>query len=144
VVLAGPGALVVGPVTAARRRPTQPAQTGLWGRSEPLAKPAPARREVNDLDLIESVIRTATDPGYVLIGPAERVYLRERGSTRAVTRVPGYEADAVAQLLDSRHLSVGGTHIVRANGREGPARSVLVSKSARSMLARWQALRPLR
>src|SRR3954454_21782497 len=90
-----------------------PAQGGLWGRAETLPTPGPARAAVNDLDLIESVIRTATDPGYVVLGPSERVYVREAGTKGDVHRAPSYEAAAVAQLLDSRHLSIGGTHTVQ-------------------------------
>lgn len=90
------------------------------------------------------MIRTATEPGYVVIGPAERVHVREPGSKHDVRRVPAYEADTVAQLLDSGHLTIGGTHHVSVGRREGPARSVLVTKAAKSMIKRWGALHPLR
>ncbi len=143
--MAGPRVLVVGPMTPTRRRPpTQPAQAGLWGRAEPLPKPAADRPTVNDLDLIQSVIRTATDPGYVVIGPSERVHVREAEDGPDVRRVPTYEPDAVAQLLDAGHLRIGGHHTVRIGRRDGPARSVLPTKTARSMAARWQALHRIR
>jgi hypothetical protein len=126
------------------RRPHPPAQGGLWGRQEPLPTGQAARRgAVNDLDLIASVIRTADHPGYVVIGVAERVYLRDPSRKGVVTAVPRYEADAVAQLLHSGHLKIGGAHVVSDGRREGPARSVLVPAATKAMVARWAALTPL-
>ena len=90
------------------------------------------------------MIRTATEPGYVVTGPSERVHVREPGSKHDATRVPTYEADAVAQLLESGHFKIGGTHTIRIGHREGPARSVLVTAAAKSMIRRWEALPPLR
>ena len=133
-------------MTGRTRRPRPPAQVGLWGRREPLpaARKAPGRAATNDLDLFASVVTSAQDPGYVLIGPAERVMLRDPtcGKTH-VTTVPRYEADTVAQLLDAGHLKIGGTHVVTDGRREGPARSVLVPTATKAMVARWAALRPL-
>jgi hypothetical protein len=128
-----------------------PAQGGLWGRQQPLtgttgttaSGKAPGRAPVNDLDLIAAVIRAAQHPGYVVIGVAERVYLRDPTRHGVVAAVPLYEADAVAQLLDQGHLKIGGTHVVTDGRREGPARSMLVPAATRSMLARWAALAPL-
>ncbi|NMH79666.1 hypothetical protein HF577_21550 [Pseudonocardia xinjiangensis] len=57
--------------------------------------------------------------------------------------VPGYEQDTVRQLLDSGHLTTGGTHHVRYGGREGTANSILVPKATRAMVTRWSSLRPL-
>jgi hypothetical protein len=128
---------------AARKGSKAPAQIGLWGRAEPLPTSTPDSPAVNDLELIEAVIRTATEPGYVLIGPSEQVYVREAGTRNDVYRAPSYEAAAVAQLLDSRHFTVGGTHTVKYGQREGPARSVLVTALARNMLDHWAALHPL-
>ena len=54
-----------------------------------------------------------------------------------------HDADTVVQLLDTGHLKLGGTHHVHHNGQEGPARSVLVPKATRDMVARWQHLRPI-
>jgi hypothetical protein len=126
-----------------RKRP--PAQPGLWGRQEPLPAPATTRRDAvtNDLDLVASVIRTAQDPGYVLIGTGERVYLRDPSRKGRVQPVPRYEADTVSQLLDDGHLKVGGTHVVSDGRREGQARSLLVPAATRAMAARWAALRPI-
>ena len=130
-----------------------PAQGGLWGRQQPLATNAgttgnttgkTARRSpVNDLDLVTSVIRSATEPGYAVIGVSERVYSRDPHRKGFVTAVPRYEADTVAQLLDTGHLKLGGTHVVSDGRHEGPARSVLVPAATRAMLARWAALTPL-
>jgi hypothetical protein len=110
------------------RRSRPPAQAGLWGRQQPLTgtgKTA-ARPAINDLDLVASVIRSAHDPGYVVIGASERVFLRDPTRKGHVQTVPRYEADTVAQLLDHGHLRLGGTHLVTDGHREGPARSVLV------------------
>ena len=122
-----------------------PAQAGLWGRQETLPDTTTAQRRpvVNDLDLITSVIRSADDPGYLVIGVGERVYLRDTTRGRGfVVSVPRYEADTVAQLLDSGHLRLGGTHLVSDGRREGPARSVLVTTATRALLAHWAALTP--
>ena len=145
MVLAGAYTLVVVAVST-RRRPRPPAQTALWGRAEPQPTTATAARgPVNDVDLIRAVIGTAVDPGYVLIGPAERVYVREPGTRHDVRKTSTYEADAVHQLLGSGHFTIGGNHTVRTpDRREGPARSVLVTKTARATVNRWAALHPLR
>jgi hypothetical protein len=98
----------------------------------------------NDLTLIREIIRFAVAPGFVLVGPAQRVltYQPDRGRG-FVAAVPKYEADAVAQLLDAGHLKVGGTHTVHYGDHTGPATSVLVPKATRDMVARWDSLRPL-
>lgn len=104
------------------------------------ARPA----ESNDLDLIASVIRAALDPGYVLIGPAEHVYIREPGTKHDVAKTPTYEADAVTRLLRTGHLKAGEHHTVSTGSRQGPARAVLITAAARAMVRRWDALHPLR
>jgi hypothetical protein len=80
----------------------------------------------------------------VVIGVAERVLLRDATRSGFVVSVPRYEADTVAQLLDTGHLRLGGTHVVSDGRHEGPARSVLVTTATRAMLARWAALQPPR
>ena len=129
------------------RTSTGPAQKALFGRQEPIRQPnKPSRPEINDPELVASVVRAALNRGYVLVGPAQRVHLRDPGETRKGARVepvPAYEQDAVHQLLEVGHLTTGGTHIVRAAGREGPAISVLVPKATRSMVTRWSHLVPL-
>jgi hypothetical protein len=99
----------------------------------------------NDVELIRDVIRTAVTRGYVLIGPAQRVFLRldDTDKPGLVQPVPGYERDAVHQLLDTRHLRLGGTRVVRYGDQEGPATSVLVARASRAMATRWDNYRPL-
>jgi hypothetical protein len=130
-----------------RRRPAPPAQKALFGRQQPIPQPRTANRpQINDLDLLAPVVRAALNRGYVLVGPAQRVYLRDPGQTGRGARVepvPTYEQDAVHQLLDARHLTTGGSHIVKAAGREGPATSVLVPKATQAMVTRWANLAPL-
>ncbi len=131
-------------MTARARKARPPAQTGLWGRQEPLPATKPSRStSINDLDLFASVVASARDPGYVLVGPAERVMLRDPIHKGHVQSVPRYEADTVAQLLDTGHLKIGGTHVVSDGRREGMARSVLVPAATRATLARWAALTPI-
>src|SRR4051812_2554203 len=103
-----------------RRRP---AQGGLWGRQEELPGDR-AYHDCNDLDLFVAVAQTAMDPGYVLVGPADRVLRRDPSHPGYVEPVASYEAAMVAQMLDGGHLKIGGTHPVTYGRREGPARSV--------------------
>lgn len=105
--------------------------------------PDPADAATNDVELVASVIRLATDPGYVLVGPAERVMRRVAGDNHAVEPVPRYEQDTVRQLLDSRHLRPGGAHHVTAGTHDGPAAAVLVPRTTRDMANRWAALHRL-
>ncbi len=131
-------------MTSRARKARPPAQVELWGRQEPLpAAKSPRYTATNDVDLFASVVASAQDPGYVLVGPAERVMLRDPSRKGLVVTVPRYEADTVAQLLDQGHLKVGGTHVVSDGRREGPARSVLVPAATRATLARWAALTPV-
>jgi hypothetical protein len=130
---------VVVPVT---RRAGQPAQKALWGRQEPLSPPRRPAPTTKDRDLIEAVIQRAQDPGYVLIGPAERVFTRDPARKGVVEAVPKYEQDAVAQLLASGHLRIGGTHHVTYGDRNGPASAVLVPRATRQLADRWARLRP--
>jgi hypothetical protein len=129
-----------------RPRRRAPAQGGLWGRPDALpTTTGPKRRPaLNDLDLVASVIRSAAEPGYVVVGVGERVLLRDAARNGFVVSVPRYEADTVAQLLDTGHLKIGGTHVVSDGRHEGPARSVLVPTATRALLARWAALHPPR
>lgn len=113
------------------------------GRWAPRRHPTTTLHRI-EAELVVSVIRRARDPGYVLIGPSERVLIRDPGGGKgAVEAIPKYEQDTVTQLLTSGHLTVGGTHHVTYTGREGPARAVLVTKTARTLVDRWAALRPL-
>jgi hypothetical protein len=127
------------------QRSDAPTQGGLWG-PQPVPDKEPARPAINDIELIRDVLRTAITRGYVLIGPAQRVFVRLDDNAKGglVEPVPGYERDAVHQLLGSRHLRTGGTRIVGYGGQQGPATSILVSKGARAMVTRWDHYRPLR
>jgi hypothetical protein len=120
-------------------------QNGLWG-PQPVPETDSARPAINDIDLVHAVIRTAMTRGYVLIGPAQRVFLRLDDNDKGglVQPVPGYEQGAVHQLLGSRHLKIGGTHTVRYGGQHGPASSVLASRTSRAMIARWGSYQPIR
>ena len=127
---------------SSRGRP--PAQGGLWGRQQPLPTDrGPSDTASNDLDLFLAVARTAIDPGYVLIGPAERVFRRDPSHEGHVDPVPRHEAAMVAQLLHSRHLATGGTHHVTHGRHDGPARAVLVPRTTRDQIDRWTHLHPL-
>ena len=126
------------------RRPRPPAQGGLWGRQEPLPTgTTPRRAAINDMDLVASVIASAQEPGYIVIGTSKRVFLRDHALKGHVLTVPRYEAETVAQLLDHGHLRLGGTHIVTDGRHEGPARSVLVPAPTRATATRWAVLTPL-
>jgi hypothetical protein len=119
-----------------------PVQTALWGAEEPRPAAAVVRGGTNDVELVSAVIRTAATAGYVLVGPAKLVYVREAGDTEDVQRVPSYEAEAVAQLLGSGHFTVGRSRTVCVGGRRGPARSVLVKAATIALVRRWATLRP--
>lgn len=133
-------ALVVDPMSP---RSASAAQKAQWGRQETLPTPPAKRPESNDLELFADVVRTATEPGYVVIGPADKPFVRDPGSKHEVNPLPRYEADAIGQMLAAGHLKIGGHHHVTYGGREGPARSVLVPTATRSMVARWAALQRL-
>lgn len=121
-----------------------PTQEGLWGPSEPTtpttSSAAAGRGESNDLELFASVVKAATDPGYVVVGASERVFLRDAARPGHVVPVPRYESDAVGQMLDAGHLKTGGTHHVTYGSTDGPARSLLVPAATRAMVNRWAAL----
>jgi hypothetical protein len=130
-----------------KRKPVGPVQETLFGTAVPVQQTrTPDRAVTNDPELVASVVRSAMSRGYVLVGPAQRVYLREPGQTQKGARVEpvsAYEQDAVHQLLDSGQLTTGGTHTVRRGRTEGPAHSVLVPKATQAMVTRWSNLRPL-
>lgn len=122
-----------------------PTQDGLWGppeRTTPTTSSAAAGRgESNDLELFSSIVKAATDPGYVVVGASERVFLRDPAQPGHVVTVPRYEADAVGQMLDAGHLKTGGTHHVTYGTTDGPARSLLVPAATRALVNRWAVLR---
>jgi hypothetical protein len=91
------------------------------------------------MDLIESVIRAAIDPGYFVVGPGEKVYRRDVTRQNGIERVPGYEDAAVHQLIDQKLFRVGGGHQVTCGPYEGRANSVLVNKTTAAMARRWRS-----
>ena len=130
-----------------RRRPSSEVngQGALFG-ADPIPaqrRPVAARATTNDLDLIEEVIRYAADPGYVLIGHAERVYRRRPGQPEHIHRVPPYEDAAVHQLLHTRALNRGEEDQVQHGSHQGRAISVRVPKSTAATIARWGTYKKL-
>ncbi len=126
-------------------RPRGGTQEALFG--DPAAPPTTSERRADhstaDPDLITTVLRLATSPGYLLLGPAERVVRPLDGRVGArgvdVDPVPVFEADTVAQLLDSRHLRCGGTAQVTHDRRLVAATTLGVTATGRALLARWTA-----
>lgn len=124
-------------------RPRGGTQEALFGDAAAPA-PAPERRAdpaTADPELIATVLRLAISPGYLLLGPAEHVVrpLNGRHGARGVDvqTVPAYEADTVAQLLDSRHLRLGGVRQVTHDTRLVAATTVTVPPAGRRLLDRW-------
>jgi hypothetical protein len=106
-----------------------------------LTTPVPVetgRPPVNDMDLIEKVLQVAENTGYVVVGPAERVYRLVANKT--IETAPLVEADAVHQLLDSKWLTKGGTHTYTCYGHSGPGNSVLVPKTTKNKARMWRSL----
>jgi hypothetical protein len=104
------------------------------------AAPAADQPVTDDPDLIASVVRAAGDPGYVVIGPAQRVYRRGVGGrSDEIEAAPLYENGAVHQLLTKGLLKIGGSHVVNHQGKSGGANSVLVPAKTRSMVSRWDS-----
>ncbi len=116
--------------------------TDLFGN--PLEEPVmdmPAAPPINDMNLIEKVLQVAENTGYVLVGPAERVY--HQVAPKVIESAPRYEAEAVHQLLSAKWLTKGGTHIYTCHGYEGPGNSVLVPKATKAKARKWRALTPI-
>lgn len=96
------------------------------------------RRPVNDMDLIERVLRMASEDGFVLVGVREDVY--QKLTRDRIERV-SWDVDAtVHQLIDGKWLETGGMKIYRYDRYTGPGRSVLVPKRTRQTAARWRSL----
>ena len=99
----------------------------------------PSRIESNDVELMVTVAANAVRCGYLLVGASERVYARTDGADR-VARVPRYEEDAVHQLLRRRWLKIGAAHLITCGAAHLVGTAVLVPKSTRDRIARWQQL----
>lgn len=114
-------------------------ETDLFGNPvAPLPKREAPRPPINDMDLIETVLQTASRIGFVLVGLREDVY--KRLSSDEVEKVPEDMDVAVHQLIDAKWLEIGGTHHVRYGRYQGPARSVLVPRRSKQAAYRWEAL----
>lgn len=128
--------MVVGPVT----RKGSAGQLVLFGDHEPPAPAQPApRARVSDDDLIEAVGRAATHPGYVVLGAAEHVHLRDVEDPRgqAVIRVPRYEHDTVHQLISDGVLKIGGQVNVTDRGNHRRAAIVVMPNHIRPTFEKW-------
>jgi hypothetical protein len=99
------------------------------------------RGVTNDMDLVERVLGVAVAEGYVLVGVAEKVF--RLGANQEITPAPGYEADVVHQLLDSKWLTKGGNHSYICGGYTGPGNSVLVPRATKQKVRLWRNLAPL-
>jgi len=102
---------------------------------------------VNDMDLIEAVLKLAKEPGYVLIadgghsGVEGSVWRRRTRTGPEVDRAATHEALAVRQLLCQGLLTRGGLHVVTRGRHETQARSVLVPDSTQKLSRRLGAYR---
>lgn len=114
-------------------------ETDLFGNPVvPLTPRTTARRQVNDMELVEEVLREASSVGFVLVGIREDVYRRV---TDDVVEKVTSDVDAVVhQLIEAKWLQIGGTHYVRYDRYQGPARSVLVPRKTRQTAYRWRSL----
>jgi hypothetical protein len=100
------------------------------------------RALTNDLDAVIAVLTRASGQNKYLISQrGGRVFRRVDRET--MRPVPRWEADLVAQLIDSGHLHLGGSQVLRCGAVRSPVASVLASKATRDQLARWRAMKPL-
>ncbi|GJF03819.1 hypothetical protein [Pseudonocardia sp. D17] len=85
-----------------------------------------------DDDLTHRVLREARDPGYVLVGIAEKVHTRAIGTRAAEMAIPARpdEAATVAQLLAAGRLHHGARVSVLIDSRREPEPAVLVDVPA--------------
>lgn len=107
---------------------------------EPVAT-GPAAPPINDMDLIEKVLKVAENVGYVLVGPSERLY--RLVAPKTIEAAPRFEEEAVHQLLTAQWLRKGGVHVYTHHGEEGPGNSVLVPKSTKAKARQWRSLAPI-
>ncbi|MGD9987139.1 hypothetical protein [Pseudonocardia sp.] len=90
-----------------------------------------------DDDLTHRVLREARDPGYVLVGIAEKVHSRAVGTRAAEMAIPARpdEAATVAQLLAAGRLLHGARVAVLLDSRREPEPAVLVDVPATATTA---------
>nr|WP_238589803.1 hypothetical protein [Pseudonocardia sp. AL041005-10] len=92
---------------------------------------------------VARIVGLAQDPGLFVVERTGLVLRADPARPGCADAVARHDGDTVAQLLDTGHLRLGGTHHVHHNGAEGPACSVLVPKATRDMVSRWDHLRPI-
>jgi hypothetical protein len=128
---------------------TSPAQTGtvqdaLFGDPSLIESPIDHRTAATqDPREVARIVALAQDPGLLLIERTGLVLRTDPARPGCADTLARHDGDTVAQLLDTGHLKLGGTHHVHHNGSEGPARSILVPRATRDMATRWQHLRPI-
>jgi hypothetical protein len=85
-----------------------------------------------DDDLTDRVLRDARDPGYVLVGIAEKVHTRAIGTRAAEYAIPARpdQAATVHQLLAAGRLHHGARVSVLVDGRHEPEPATLVEAPA--------------
>ena len=92
---------------------------------------------------VARIVAAAQEPGFLLIERTGQVLRTDPARPGCAESAARHDGDTVLQLLDTGHLRLGGTHHVHHAGTEGPARSVLVPKATRDMVARWDHLQPI-
>lgn len=95
------------------------------------------RVPINDMELMQTVLQTAIRSGFVLTSGGA---VRRCEDDAHAAAVPNDVDRAVHQLIDTRWLEVGGVKGVQDGRHRTTARSVLVPRSSRQRLAKWQAL----
>ena len=131
----------------------EPARVKILGQRKPrTTRPAAPRKTspgevVNDMDLIEAVLKLAKEPGYVVIsdqgsttaGTEDTVWRRRTRTGPEVDRAAADETLAVRQLLRQGLLTRGGFHVVSRGRHETRACSVLVPESTHKLSRRLGA-----
>ncbi|MCA1195337.1 hypothetical protein [Saccharopolyspora sp. 6V] len=115
-------------------------ETDLFGNPVvPLPARKTPRRVVNDMEVVERVLKQASTEKFMVVGEfRQQVYRCTTGDE--VEEVPAETEAVVHQLLDAGWLEIGGTHQVRYGRLTGPARSVLVPTKSRRKSERWSVL----
>jgi hypothetical protein len=139
--------VVVGMTGHPDKHPLTPGQIGLFGGPghEPdlPTKPAPgavSRIESNNVELMHTIAGNADRAGYLLAGPAERVYARDPDRNGCGVRVPRWEEDAVHQLLRRRWLYRGSTYPFSCGAADLTGTSVHTTRDTRTRVARWEQI----
>jgi hypothetical protein len=113
------------PQQRTRRPISRPPHTAAAGGDAPV---------INNMDVIEAVLNTAREHGYLLVGEQEQVW--RRAGEDVLEPTTAREAAAVCQLLGAGLLTLGGWHPVTRHGRPAQGRSALVPASSRALSRR--------